>query len=165
MGDYYYRIFVMVVFALLIPLSCFAQTDLQPAQYQFVEAKTGIKYYIDRKYTLNKLPTFLSETILLRTADNDKADTTLSISFNLPRKSTFFLAYDPRSQIQSWPYELEELYVAWIDVRLTLDIQGDPNINYMNLYSFQADSHVVLPCNRAESMYFLFIDIPKVKNK
>ncbi len=128
-----------------------------PGEYGLKEnVSEGDKYYIDRNYTLTRLPSRLSGTTLLQTANNDKFSSDPSL-FNLQagEKTTLFLAWDRRFPLPSWAAGFEA-------TEYTLGTT-DPKTNFEVYYKEFPGGNIVLGGNECPtnscSMYFAFLDI------
>ncbi|MDN3548679.1 glycosyl hydrolase [Mucilaginibacter aquaedulcis] len=64
---------------------------------------TNITYYTDRTYKITSVPSVLSGASLIKTACDDKPNTSANITFTLSAPATVYVAYDPRATaLPSW---------------------------------------------------------------
>ena len=79
-------------------------TVLQPSGYPVQSLGTGGTYYNDRSYTLVSIPSDLQGAEWIRTANDDKNNTSSSyLRFRLTRTSRVWIAYDPRAlSVPNW---------------------------------------------------------------
>lgn len=72
--------------------------------YDLRNAAVGTPFYIDRSFTITSLPTDLVNGMLIRTANDDKGNTSANlVSFNVNSPATVYVAYDSRAtRIPAW---------------------------------------------------------------
>lgn len=96
--------------------------------YTVATLSVGTTYYTDRTYQVTSVPGFLSQSILLKTANDDKTNrgSTL-VSFDLTHDAALYIAYDPRGTVLP----------AWMSGWQKLPYQvgvNDSKITKMDLY-------------------------------
>jgi len=135
--------------------------ELRPSHYRFAAARTGLRYYSDRDYSLASFPSFLDRARLLVAHNDDKAETDEQfVSFNLSRPATLYVGFDHRAK--RIPYWLDE----WEPVGRRVNVEGD-GMRYFELYRREVpEGPVVLGGNSsaggewpdgAKSQYILFL--------
>ncbi len=72
--------------------------------YATTEAKTGVRAYIDRDYTVNGISTGLSGGVLVQTANDDKkVNVANHLVLKVNKAATVYVAYDKRaSKLPTW---------------------------------------------------------------
>ncbi|WP_347160004.1 malectin domain-containing carbohydrate-binding protein [Pontibacter chitinilyticus] len=124
--------------------------------YSVADLAAGIKMYVDRTYQITSVPTALSGSSLIQTANGDKWNTSSSyLTFSLSQNATVYVAYDPRATaLPSW-------LSGWTKLADRLGVD-DSNISSMVLYSksFAAGKvtlggNMVSPAAGAENNYLV----------
>lgn len=89
----------------------------------------GAKTYTDRTYQVTSVPSILSGSFIIQTANDDKQSASTSfLSFDLSQSSTVYVAYDPRAtSLPSW-------LSGWQKISDRIGF-NDTKISYMDLYS------------------------------
>jgi N-acetylneuraminic acid mutarotase len=104
-----------------IPDSSILISDIKPKTtgvYAIGELVTGTNYYTDRDYTITSVPTFLTNTTFIKTANNDKTlNSSVLLTFNLNRAATIYVGYDSRATrlpawLSTWKKTTEKLTVT-----------------------------------------------------
>ncbi|AMR32523.1 hypothetical protein A0256_14360 [Mucilaginibacter sp. PAMC 26640] len=98
------------------------------SKFQASKLKVESTYYTDRVYKIKSLPTYLANSTLIKTTNDDKFNKQEGyISFKLARPATVYIAYDSRAtKIPAWLKE----YTKVTD-KLGID---DPKVSKLNLY-------------------------------
>ncbi|PKV62778.1 malectin domain-containing carbohydrate-binding protein [Pontibacter ramchanderi] len=116
----------------------------------------GAKTYVDRTYQVTSLPSILSGSFILQTANDDKQNTSTSfLSFDLSQSSTVYVAYDPRAtSLPNW-------LSGWQKLSDRIGF-NDPKISHMDLYSktFPAGKvslggNLASPASGSQTNYFV----------
>lgn len=65
---------------------------------------TGVQYHTDRNYTITSLPSYLNGAEMIRTANDDKTNTSTNLlNFTLSQDAIVYVAYDPRAtSLPAW---------------------------------------------------------------
>jgi hypothetical protein len=96
--------------------------------YSQTTIATNINYYTDRTYKITSVPSALTGSTLIKTACDDKANTSSNLSFTLSTAATVYVAYDPRADaIPSW-------LSTWTKTSYKIGVT-DTQISSMNVYS------------------------------
>ncbi len=102
--------------------------ELRPANYGLTPLTVGVRYYVDRAYTLASFPSVLDGGVLVQTANDDKlARDEVFLSFRLARAATIYVGFDRRAQ--RVPYWLDE----WEAVDGRVQVEGDA-MRFFELY-------------------------------
>lgn len=102
--------------------------------YELSELNKGLVYYTDRLYKITSVPSFLVNSSIIKTANDDKLNkTTSAVSFDLSQRATVYIAYDPRAtKLPLWLSGWKKL-----TDRLGVD---DPKLTSFSLYSKDFDA-------------------------
>ena len=124
--------------------------------YALAELAVGAKIYTDRTYEVTSVPSLLTGSSLVRTANDDKRSTASALlSFELSQSATVYVAYDPRAgSLPTW-------LSGWQKLTDRVGV-NDSKISYMDLYSksFAAGAvslggNLQSPAAGAETNYFV----------
>jgi hypothetical protein len=89
---------------------------------------TNTVYYTDRTYKVTSVPSVLSGALLIRTACDDKTNTSTNLSFTLTQAATVYVAYDSRANsLPSW-------LNSWTKSSSTIGV-SDADVTKLNIYS------------------------------
>ncbi|WP_345161065.1 InlB B-repeat-containing protein [Pontibacter saemangeumensis] len=126
--------------------------------YILADLVVGALHYTDRTYKITSVPASLDKAKLIRTANDDKRNTSSSLlSFTLSQQATVYIAYDPRAtSLPSW-------LSGWQKLADRVGV-NDSKISYMQLYSksFPAGTvslggNMQSPAAGAENNYFVAV--------
>lgn len=97
--------------------------------YEITSLAVNKTYYTDRTYTVTSLPAYLKGAASIKTANDDKTNTSTSfVSFTLAKMATVYVAYDPRSsRLPSW-------LNAWTKLSDNMGVT-DGGTSFLALYS------------------------------
>jgi uncharacterized repeat protein (TIGR02543 family) len=128
--------------------------------YTQTSLAVGVKTYTDRTNQVSSVPSSLSGTTLIQTANDDKWNTSSSmLSFTLSQTATVYVAYDPRATaLPTW-------LSGWTKLTDRVGV-NDSKISYMNLYSksFAAGTvtlggNMQSPAAGAQNNYFVMAKV------
>lgn len=89
---------------------------------------TGLLYYTDRTYKLTAIPSDISDSVLLRTPNDDKGKgDSFQLKVSVTAPVTAWIAYDPRGTPPNW------ITSNYVDSGLTISTT-DTGINYLKLW-------------------------------
>ncbi|WP_162053456.1 malectin domain-containing carbohydrate-binding protein [Pontibacter pamirensis] len=125
--------------------------------YALADLAVGVKHYTDRTYQVTSVPSSVSGASLIRTANDDKTNTSSSLlSFDLSQNATVYVAYDPRATV------LPTWLSGWQKLTERVGVD-DAAISYMDIYSkgFAAGNATLAgnmqsPAAGAQTNYFVF---------
>ena len=135
-------------------------SNVNKQSYEFGVVEIGHNSYVDRNYTLEQIPAYLSKQPRVVTANDDKMSKGDNfLSFELWGEATVYVAFDKNiPKIPSW-------LSKW---RQTGDQIVDSRENVFNIYSKEATSgRVILGGNEGtmdDNMYMVFIE-PRTDSK
>ncbi|GAA4440128.1 hypothetical protein GCM10023188_37010 [Pontibacter saemangeumensis] len=124
--------------------------------YALGNLAVGVTHYTDRTYEVTSVPASLAGASMIRTANDDKRNTSSSLlSFTLGESATVYIAYDPRATaLPSW-------LSGWQKLTDRVGV-NDSKISYMDLYSKSFPAGAVSlggsmqsPAAGAENNYFV----------
>jgi hypothetical protein len=126
--------------------------------YKLASLAVGTKTYTDRTNQVTSVPSSLSGSSLIQTANDDKKYTgSTQLTFTLSQTSTVYIAYDPRAT--TLPYWLS----GWQKVTDRVGV-NDSKISYMTLYSKSVPAGKVSiggnmqsPAKGAENNFFVLV--------
>jgi hypothetical protein len=99
----------------------------------------GNTYYTDRVYQITSIPSYLTNALLIKTANDDKlSKLSTLVSFKLNRPATVYVAYDPRATklpvwLQNFTRTTDKLEI------------NDPKLTTMSIYKkdYEAGSYTL----------------------
>ena len=98
-------------------------------KYKVAKLTAGTKAYLDRKYTITKVPTYLNGASFIQTAMDDKAMTAAEfMNCFIKKDAIMYVGYDPRATVK--PKWLESWTKTGDSIFLT-----DPGSEYLDVYS------------------------------
>lgn len=85
-------------------------SNITPSSCQSDVLIPGVKYYIDREYTVTEVPDVMYGEHFIRTSNNDKQNTSISyLNFTIDKESDLYIAYDHREAIPAWMNDWEKV--------------------------------------------------------
>jgi subtilisin family serine protease len=98
------------------PPKDFQITKLYPQEYQVAKLGEGDRYYVDRFWTITKIPLEFQGLVWIKTAANDYPRINLNFTFEVNQDGKIYVAYDPTLTPPAW---LKSAYTPtgkWIEV-------------------------------------------------
>lgn len=130
-------------------------TNITPVNYQKVDLALGIPYYTDRAYTITEIPAILSGGTLIKTADDDKANTSSAwLSFTTNIKVTVYVAYSSNATV------LPAWMNGWTNTGTVLKTSMDQLKVYKKIFpagSITLGGNLAAPANGALDNYVVII--------
>jgi hypothetical protein len=111
--------------------------DLRPVSLRLSRLKAGEPYYVDRDYTIRKIPPLLERAIWIQTVNDDKEiDAERFVTFRITRPMTVYVGFDRRAKKR--PAWLEE----WERLPERIDVDRD-GMGYFELFRREVPAGVV----------------------
>jgi len=128
----------------------------RPSNYELGTLSVGEKYYVDRGYVVESLPSKYDGLLLIKTANADKSNSGLSFSFDVDRSTNIFVVFDSRITPPFW------LSSSFTKTNEKIGL-SDPSVSFLDVWRGEFPSgSVVLGGTGASSnfgsMYFVFLE-------
>lgn len=136
-------------------------SDLSPKYLKMTELSIGEFVYLDRDYTVSRIPKSLRDLLLIRSANDDKKNPSFKVNFNLAGDATIYVAIDSRM------FDMPKWLKSWSRTGQQIEVdrgQGRSS-RYFDVYSkkFTAGNVMIGPNSTPNStdtnvsMYFVLI--------
>ena len=128
---------------LLLPVggaAVYAQpvTIVSPSNYTVAYLKEGDEFLIDRDYTITRIPSNLEGCLWIKTANEDKNNSSTSfLTFNLHESATAYVAYDRRgTTVPNW------LSSQFTQTSHKIEV-SDQEVQHYNVWSKEFDAGTI----------------------
>jgi chitodextrinase len=130
-------------------------TNLVPTRYRVASLGVGSQYYIDRTYTLSSIPTLLAGGQWIKTANDDKFNTSSAfLSFSINQPATVYVAYSQLATV------LPAWLSGWTNTGTTLQTTDRPLRVYSRAYpagTVTLGGNWASPAAGSEEMYVVLV--------
>lgn len=137
-------------------------TDLKAnsgLKYEVAEnLQVGDKEYTDREYTLTGIPDYLLGLTWIRTANNDKQNAALEVSFKMDKDAYFYILWIARD-----PAQQEWFQKDYTKIEGEVGSTDEPLAVYKSKNTFSAGEVKTYQANTGAGMYLIVLEaIPKL---